>query len=158
MAVCGRTRESISERRVVTTEKSRASRRRAKTPVPRSPWSRPGFVVTDSADSGEEVDVTHDFGVDDGWDFVYGDFVALAVEADLVGADENVNSGAGLFRDRGSAQRGGAVWREIDVKLCVHVPVVEIPCWERWRHRNPNPSAGSSSRGLCRGGELVLPK
>jgi hypothetical protein len=157
MAVCGRTRKHLRaqgghDREIAGVQAASKNAGAAVALV------GPGFVVADGADGGEEVHVTHDFGINDGWDFVDGDFVALAVEANLIGADEDVDSGAGLFGDRGSSQRGGAVWREIDVKLSVHVPVVEILAGdvgavEAGAHQLVAPAASAAKAG-----ELVLAK
>src|SRR6185437_4311296 len=52
----------------------------------------PALIVADGAHAGEQVHIPHHFRIDDRRNVIYLDLLALAVEAHLVGADEQVDA------------------------------------------------------------------
>lgn len=54
----------------------------------------PGFVFAHGTDGGEEVDITHNFGVYERRNFIHADFAQLPIEANLVRPNKKADSRA----------------------------------------------------------------
>src|ERR1700730_1405288 len=74
-------------------------------PKPSVSLVRPRFIIADRADTCKEIDITHNFGIHQGRNFINRNFALLTIETNLVRSNKHVNSRPRLFTKRRIAKR-----------------------------------------------------
>jgi len=58
---------------------------------------KPGFVVPNGADTGKQIDIAHYLGIDNRRDLVQGNLFLIAIKANLIGSEKEIDTGLLLF-------------------------------------------------------------